>query len=137
MSKSENQNATLYLADADDLIRKKIMKAQTDSGPTVPGTPKPDYIENLFLLMRLVSAPEVIASFEAAYQECRIRYGDMKKQLAEDMISFIGPIRDKAEAIRNDKPYLRRVMDIGAEKARASAKATMTLVREHLGLNYY
>jgi tryptophanyl-tRNA synthetase len=137
MSKSENQNATLYLADTDELIRKKIMKAQTDSGPTVPGTPKPDYIENLFLLMRLVSSPEVIASFEQAYQECRIRYGDMKKQLAEDMISFIGPIRDKAEAIRNDKPYLRQVMDMGAEKARASAKATMTLVREHLGLNYY
>jgi tryptophanyl-tRNA synthetase len=137
MSKSENQNATLYLADADELIRKKIMKAQTDSGPTVPGTPKPDYIENLFLLMRLVSAPAVIDSFEQAYQECRIRYGDMKKQLAEDMIAFIGPIREKAEDIRNDQAYLRRVMELGAEKARASASATMDLVRKHMGLNYY
>ncbi len=55
MSKSENQNATLYLSDPDDLIRKKVMKAKTDSGPTEPNTPKPDYIENIFLLMKLVS----------------------------------------------------------------------------------
>jgi tryptophanyl-tRNA synthetase len=137
MSKSENQNATLYLADSDELIRKKIMKAQTDSGPTLPGTPKPDYIENLFLLMRLVSAPEVIGAFEDAYQECRIRYGDMKKQLAEDMIAFIGPIREKTELIRNDQAYLRQVMEMGAEKARASAAATMAEVRAHMGLNYY
>ena len=137
MSKSENQNATLYLADDDELIRKKIMKAQTDSGPAEPGTPKPAYIENLFLLMKLVSDPSMLASFETAYQECRIRYGDMKKQLAEDMIGFIAPIREKAEAIRNDHVYLRQVMEMGAEKARRSARETMTLVRQHMGLNYY
>lgn len=137
MSKSENQNATLYLADDDELIRKKIMKAQTDSGPAEPGTPKPAYIENLFLLMKLVSDPAVLASFETAYQECRIRYGDMKKQLAEDMIGFIAPIREKAEAIRNDHVYLRQVMEMGAEKARRSARETMALVRQHMGLNYY
>lgn len=137
MSKSENQNATLYLSDPDDLIRKKVMKAKTDAGPTVPGMPKPDYIENLFMLMRLVSKRDTVASFEEDYDACRIRYGDMKKQLAEDMVAFIGPIRAKAEAIRNDHAYLRRVMEMGAEKARASAVATMALVREHMGLNYY
>ncbi len=46
-----------------------------------------------------------------------IRYGDMKKELAEGMVAFIGPIREKAEAIRNDEPYLRRVMEQGADKA--------------------
>ena len=55
MSKSENQYATLYLADDDELIRKKVMKAKTDSGPTEPNTAKPDYIENIFQLMKLVS----------------------------------------------------------------------------------
>ena len=55
MSKSENQYATLYLADEDDVIRKKVMKAKTDSGPTEQNSPKPDYIENIFLLMKLVS----------------------------------------------------------------------------------
>lgn len=137
MSKSENQLATLYLADDDDLIRKKVMKAKTDAGPTEPGTPMPDYIENLFQLMRLVSSQDQIAYFEEAYQECRIRYGDMKKQLAEDMVNFISPIRERAEEIRTNQGYLRQVMELGAEKARASAVETMNEVRQVTGLNYY
>jgi tryptophanyl-tRNA synthetase len=136
MSKSENQLATLYLADSDDLIRKKVMKAKTDAGPTLPNMPKPDYIENLFQLMRLVSTPEVVNDFEASYQDCSIRYGDMKKQLAEDMVQFIAPIRAKAESIQHDKGYLKAVMDEGAAKARESAAATMQLVRSAMGLDY-
>ena len=137
MSKSENQLATLYLADDDELIRKKIMKAKTDSGPTQPETPKPDYIENIFLLMKLVSTEEVLKKFEADYNNCNIRYGDMKKQLAEDMVRFIAPIREKADAIRNDSTYLKEVMEKGAEKARKSARITIEQVRKAVGLQYY
>jgi tryptophanyl-tRNA synthetase len=137
MSKSENQNATLYLSDDDEVIRKKIMKAKTDAGPTASNTPKPDYIENIFLLMKLVSSEEVIKKYEQSYDECTIRYGDMKKQLAEDMVQFIAPIRTKAEAIRADQAYLKEVMEKGAEKARKSARATMEKVRQAMGLNYY
>lgn len=137
MSKSENQYATIYLADDDDLIRKKIMKAKTDQGPTAPGSPKPDYIENLFLLMKLVSATAVLEKFESDYNNCVIRYGDMKKQLAEDMERFVAPIREKAEAIRTDEKYLREVMEKGADKAGKNAAATMEIVREAVGLNYY
>ena len=137
MSKSENQYATLYLFDDDDSIRKKVMKAKTDSGPTKPNTPKPDYIENIFALMKLVSEDDVIKKFEEDYSTCSIRYGDMKKQLGEDMVKFIAPIREKAEAIRNNEQYLKEVMEKGAEKARKSAKATMELVRDAMGLNYY
>ena len=136
MSKSENQLATLYLADDDELIRKKVMKAKTDAGPTAPGTEKPDYIQNIFQLMQLVCDQAVIDQYETAYQNCTIRYGDLKKQLAEDMVRFISPIREKAESIRNDKQYLAEVMEIGAEKARKSAVATMDLVRSAMGLNY-
>lgn len=137
MSKSENQNATLYLSDPDDQIRKKVMKAKTDSGPTQPNTPKPDYIENIFLLMKLVSAPDVVQKFEEDYNACTIRYGDMKKQLGEDMVRFIAPIREQAEAIQQDTSYLKKVMIQGAEKARVSAQATMLMAREAIGLNYY
>jgi len=136
MSKSENQLATLYLADADEVIRKKVMKAKTDGGPTSPNMPKPDYIENIFQLMRLVSAEDVISSFEVSYDNCSIRYGDMKKQLAEDMVAFIAPIRERAESIRNDSKYLEDIMQLGAEKARKSAAATMDLVRNAMGLVY-
>lgn len=137
MSKSENQYATIYLADDDDLIRKKVMKAKTDSGPTAPNTLKPDYIENVFLLMKLVSEPGVVAKFEADYNQCTIRYGDMKKQLAEDMVRFVAPVREKSESIRNDEKYLMEVMGKGAEKARKSAAATMEIVRDAIGLKYY
>jgi tryptophanyl-tRNA synthetase len=137
MSKSENQNATLYLADDDETIRKKLMKAKTDAGPTEPNQPKPDYIDNLFSLMRLVSSPEVVAQFEEAYTGCTIRYGDMKKQLGEDMVKFISPIRERAAAIHQDDAYLKKVMQIGAEKARESASKTMVQVRAAMGLNYY
>lgn len=97
----------------------------------------PDYIENIFLLMKLASAPDVTAKFEADYNNCTIRYGDMKKQLGEDMVKFITPVREKAEAIRNDEKYLKEIMEKGAEKARKSARATIEIVRQAMGLNYY
>ncbi len=137
MSKSENQMATLYLADEDEVIRKKIMKAKTDSGPTENNSVKPDYIDNLFLLMNLVSAEETLQQFEQEFNNCTIRYGDMKKQLAEDMVRFISPIRQKVNAILSDEAYLQKVMKQGAEKAIASAEATMKEVRNAMGLNYF
>ncbi len=137
MSKSENQMATIFLADEDDAIRKKIMKAKTDSGPTQNNSVKPDYIENLFLLMKLVSRKETIDLFEDKFNNCTIRYGDMKKQLAEDMVQFIAPIRNRVNDILNDEAYLQKVMKQGAEKAIASAEATMQKVRNAMGLNYF
>ncbi len=137
MSKSENQYATLYLGDSDELIQKKVMRAKTDSGPTAPGTPQPDYIVNLFQLMKLVSPSETVAQFEEAYNNCSIRYGEMKSQLAADMIRFIAPIREKALSLQQDSNYLQKVMQTGAQKARESASQTLRLVKEAMGLNYY
>ena len=137
MSKSENQMATLYLADEDDAIRKKIMKAKTDSGPAEKDAVKPDYIENLFLLMKLVSKEETLSYFEKQFNSCTIRYGDMKKQLAEDMVQFIAPIRQKVNDILNDEKYLQQVMKLGAEKSIANAEITMKEVRNAMGLNYF
>ena len=87
--------------------------------------------------MKLVSEEATVKKFDEDYNNCTIRYGDMKKQLAEDMVKFITPIREKTETIRNDENYLRKIMEEGAEKAKKSAKATMELVREAMGLNYY
>lgn len=137
MSKSENQFATLYLADTDDVIRKKVMKAKTDSGPTEKNSPKPDYIQNIFSLMKLVCTPDTILRFEEDYNNCSIRYGDLKKQLAEDMVNFIAPIRNKAADILKDEEGLKTIMQKGAEKANKSAGETMKLVREAIGLNYF
>ncbi len=137
MSKSENQNATLYLADDDDLIRKKLMKAKTDSIPETMNAEKPEHIDNIFRLMKLVSSEDFINKMEADFNNCTIRYGDLKKQLAEDMIKFIAPVRQKATDILENEKYLKEVMEKGAEKARASAGRTMKIVREAMGLNYF
>lgn len=137
MSKSENQYATIYLSDDDELILKKIKRAKMDSGPKEMNSPKSVEVENIFLLMKLMSDSDVIKQFENEYNNCTIKYGDMKKQLAEDMIKFITPIREKAEAIRNDAAYLKEVMEKGAEKARKSAQTTMELVRQAMGLKYF
>lgn len=141
MSKSENQLATIYLADDDAGIRKKIMKAKTDLGPVSPNSMKPDYIENLFTLMKLVSPAGTYQKFEDDFNasstgHCVIRYGDMKKQLAEDMARFIQPIREKAADIQNNKPLLGKIIQQGADKARASASETLKLVRQAIGMNY-
>ncbi len=136
MSKSENHMNTLYVADDDDMIRKKIMKAKTDSGPAEPNSIQPDYIENLFGLMQLVSQSSTLEKFDDDFNKCTIRYGDMKKQLAEDMVKFIKPIRERATAIQNDPAFLSNVIKLGAEKARTSAAETIRLVREAVGVNY-
>jgi tryptophanyl-tRNA synthetase len=137
MSKSENQLATLYLADEDDAIRKKVMKAKTDEGPKEKDSVKPEYIENIFALMSLVSTQDTVAKFEADFNACTIRYGDMKKQLAEDMVRFISPIRKRAESIYRDEKYLQKVIRMGEEKARASAMKTIQEVRSVMGFNFF
>lgn len=137
MSKSENSLATLYLADSDEVIRKKVMKAKTDSGPTEPNAQMPDYIQALFQLMSLVSEQGTVQKFNDDFNGANIRYGDMKKALAEDMVRFIAPIREKAEAIRADEAYLKKVMAQGAEQARTSARQTIKETRELIGLNYF
>ena len=87
--------------------------------------------------MQLVSKEEVITKFETDFAKANIRYGDMKGQLAEDMIAFIAPIRQKAIDIMDDESYLKTIMEKGAEKASASAAATMQVVREAMGLKYF
>ncbi len=136
MSKSENQMATLYLSDEDDVILKKVMKAKTDSGPSEKYSIMPEYIQNIFLLMKLVSEEAVMNKYKDDFNQCRIKYGELKKQLADDMIKFITPIREKVNAILTDTEYLQKVMLEGAEKARKSAGITMDLVRQAIGLNY-
>ncbi len=137
MSKSENEHATIYLNDEDAVIRKKIMKAKTDSGPSIPDSEMPDYIQNLFQLMKLVSLPEQYQAFLNAYNTCSIRYGDMKKQLAEDMVAYIAPIRGRSLELQQDEQRIRKILKEGAEKARESASQTIAAARKAIGISYY
>ncbi len=133
MGKSEGEGNAIYLNDDEKSIRKKVMRAVTDSGPTEPNQPMAEPIKNLFQLMRVVSNSDTIAFFEEKYNDCSIRYGDMKKQLAEDMITFVNPFREKIETILADEKYLNDIAMQGKEKARESALKTVKDVREIIG----
>ena len=131
MGKSEGN--AIYLIDDEKTISKKVMRAVTDAGPTEPNSQKPEPIQNLFTLMEIVSAPEVYQHFDGLYNDCAIRYGDMKKQLAADINAFCAPIRERILDIQGDKELLSRVARIGAEKARESASKTIDEVRHIIG----
>ena len=131
MGKSEGNG--LYLADEPSVIRKKVMRAVTDAGPQEPNSPMAEPVANLFYLLELLSTPDTVEHFRSAYNDCSIRYGDLKKQLAEDIITFNTPIRERINDIYNDSDYLRKVVKMGAEKARESASKTLREVREIIG----
>jgi tryptophanyl-tRNA synthetase len=135
MGKSEGN--AVSLADSPQEIRKKVMKAVTDSGPTAPNQQKPEVIQNLFTLLEVVSTPDVVAHFDHTWNDCSIRYGDLKKQLAEDIIHFTTPIREKIEMLLADDQYLSKVARLGAEKARASASQTLNEVRAVIGVKKF
>ncbi|MBO5664499.1 MAG: tryptophan--tRNA ligase [Bacteroidales bacterium] len=132
MGKSEGN--CVYLCEDPKLIQKKVMRALTDQGPTEPNSVKPDYIENLFTLMKVVSTPDTLEYFNEKWNTCEIRYGDMKKQLAADIINFTTPIRERYLDICNNEEYLRKVTKMGAEKARESAAKTIKDVRLLMGI---
>ena len=109
------------------------MKAVTDSGPTEPNSVKPELIANLFSMMEIVSTKDTYDFFNEKYNNCEIRYGDMKKQLAEDINKFCAPIREQILDIRSNEEYLAKVARMGAEKASESAAKTLREVREIIG----
>jgi len=135
MGKSEGNG--IYLIDDDKTIRKKVMKAVTDSGPTEMNQEPPEVIQNLFVLMEIMSEPDTVKFYKDKYSKCEIRYGDMKKQLAEDIIQFTSPIRERIIEVYNDDKYLRKVVKMGAEKARESASKTLKDVREIIGFKKF
>lgn len=135
MGKSEGNG--IFLIDSDQDIRKKVMKAVTDSGPTLPNSEMPEVIRNIFTLLEIVSTPDTVQYFRDKYADCSIRYGDLKKQLAEDIIATVAPIRERILAIQADEAYLSRVARMGAERAQESAARTVAEVREIMGIRRF
>ncbi len=135
MGKSEGN--CIYLVDDPKVLRKKVMRAVTDEGPQAPNSPMSEPIANLFTLLELTSTPDVVKHFRDAYADCSIRYGDLKKQLAEDILAVTTPIRERVNDIMADDDYLRKVIARGAEKARERASKTLAEVREIMGIRKF
>ena len=135
MGKSEDNG--IFLIDEPSVIRKKVMSAVTDSGPTTPDSLVSEPVNNLFTIMSAVSLPETLEYFKQQYANCSIRYGDLKKQLADDIIKFTDPFREKIKELSGNADYLKKVAAIGKEKAKESASKTIDEVRNIMGIKYF
>ena len=135
MGKSEGN--CIYLIDEPKALRKKVMRAVTDEGPQEPNSPMSEPVANLFTLLELTSTPDVVEHFRKAYADCSIRYGDLKKQLAEDILNITTPIRERVSDILADEAYLARVVRDGAERARARASQTLSEMRHIMGIRKF
>lgn len=137
MGKSNGDASCVYLSDSPEAIRKKVMRAVSDSGPTAPNQAKPEAIQNLFDLMKVVSSADTLQHFDDLYNTCEIRYGDFKKQLAEDMVIATEPVRSRIAEISADEEYISKTIRLGAEKASESARKTIQEVRSIIGLKKF
>lgn len=135
MGKSEGN--CIYLVDDPKVLRKKVMRATTDEGPKEPNSPMSEPVANLFTLLELTSTPDVVEHFKKAYADCSIRYGDLKKQLAEDILAITTPIRERVNEYMANEDYLRKVVAQGAEKARERASKTLAEMRQIMGIRKF
>ncbi|MDR1847604.1 MAG: tryptophan--tRNA ligase [Bacteroidales bacterium] len=133
MGKSKGEANAIFFVDEAAVLRKKIMRAKTDEGPKEKNSTKSQEISNLFVLLELVSDRKIVEDFETMYADCTIRYGDLKKQIVDDMERFVAPVREKIKEIESNEAYLLKILKDGAEKATASAVQTIKQVREIIG----
>ncbi len=131
MSKSDpNQGATIFLTDTNEQIRNKIKRAVTDSGSEVAYDESRPGIANLVELYHIVTGE----SFENIEQSFRGRgYGDFKNALADAMVDYVAPVRDRFLEIRADVDSLSRIVREGAERARPHARKTLRTVYRKVG----
>lgn len=135
MGKSEGN--CIYLIDSDVDIRKKVMRAKTDAGPLSPNSEMNEEIRNIFYILDVVSSKEKVDYFKEKFASCEIRYGDLKKELAEDIIKSISPIRERILDIKDDSEYLNKIAKQGADRARESASKTIKEVRQIMGFKTF
>jgi tryptophanyl-tRNA synthetase len=134
MGKSEGEGNAIFLRDDEKTITNKLKKAVSGDTPTSPNQEKTEAVQNLFSLMKMVSAPETLEHYEELYNNCTIQYGYMKKQLAEDIIAFTKPLKEKILELENNPAYINKIAKDGAEKARISSRSTLDGVQEIMGL---
>ncbi len=137
MGKSEAEGNAVFIRDDAATILKKLKRSKTDGGPQENNSPKSVEIQNLFSIMSLVSTQETIDDFESAYNDCSIRYGDLKVKIAEDIIAFAAPLKEKIVDLENDDKLLKDIVALGAEKARKSAKETIDGVKQLMGIDSF
>ena len=129
---SKSYGNTIEIFEPEESVRKKIMKMVTDSTP-VEQPKDPDKC-NVFALLKLVASSDEITDWENKYRSGGMGYGEVKKRLAELMIGYFKPFRQKRSEFENNIDHVRKVLANGAERARAVAAKTLDQARKAVGL---
>ncbi|AQQ70637.1 Tryptophan--tRNA ligase [Limihaloglobus sulfuriphilus] len=129
---SKSYDNTIQIFEPEKQMRKKVMRIQTDSTP-VEEPKDPDKC-NVFALLKLFADESELADWDSRYRSGGMGYGDAKKRLAELMVEYFRPYRQRREELAADHDYLRKVLKDGAERARAQARKTLERARLAVGL---
>jgi tryptophanyl-tRNA synthetase len=122
---------TVYILDPPDAVARKFRSAVTDSGTEVVRAPDKPGISNLIEILaavRAVAPEEVEREFDGS------GYGAFKQSVADDVAGYLAPVRERYAELRGDERALERILELGAEKARAIAAETMRDVRRVMGV---
>jgi tryptophanyl-tRNA synthetase len=126
-----NEAGTVLVLDDPKTVTKKIKSAVTDSGSEVKRGEGKEGVANLIEILavaRETSEDEIEREFEGS------GYGDFKQAVAEAVVDFLAPVRDRYEELRPDEAALDDALTAGAEKARAIAAGTLAEVRAAIGV---
>ena len=124
------EQGTVLVLDEPGAIRKKFGSAVTDSGREIVRSPDKPGITNLVDILavaRGIDQAQVESEFEGS------GYGDFKKAVAEAVVEYLAPVRERYAELRPDEAELDRIFGLGAEKAQALAAPVLADVRERMG----
>ena len=124
------ENGTVLVLDEPGAIRKKFGSAVTDSGREIVRSPEKPGVTNLIDILAVARGSDQ-AAIEAEFEGSG--YGDFKKAVAEAVVEYLSPVRERYEELRPDEAELDRILALGAEKGRALAAPVVAEVRERMG----
>jgi tryptophanyl-tRNA synthetase len=132
MSKSDpDANASIFLSDTDDQIRKKVKRAMTDSGSEITDDETKPGVKNLLTIQSAITGIPISTIVE---QYRGKQYGHLKVDTAELAVQAVAPLRNEANRLYEERTYLDDVLKKGAEKARSRAGQTLSRCYAKLGL---
>jgi tryptophanyl-tRNA synthetase len=126
-----SEQGTVYVLDEAEMVRKKVMSAVTDSGTEVRRAPDKAGISNLIEILSVVREADP-AAVEREFDGSG--YGRFKEAVAEAVVSYLAPVRERYAGLRPDEEALERMLAAGAEKARSIASETLADVRARMGV---
>ena len=129
---SKSYGNTIEIFESEKSTKKKIMRIVTDSTPVED--PKDPEKCNVFALLKLVASPEELSEWENKYRNGGMGYGQAKKRLAELVIEYFKPFREKRKELENNIDYIKQVLANGAKRAEAVAAGTLDKARKAMGL---